>query len=82
MRDEFRQDLLASLRRAMEQHHVPYLPGAADLGDFDPTSTTIALSPVEEDTRLPAGALDSTFERYWASLAPRRDGGPWDLCRL
>jgi hypothetical protein len=78
MRDEFRQDLLASLRRAMEQHHVPYLPGAADLGDFDPTSTTIALSPVEEDTRLPAGVLDSTCERYWASLAPRRDGGPWD----
>lgn len=78
MRDEFRQDLLASLRLVMAQHHISYVPGAADLGDFDPTSTTIALSPVEEDTQFPAGVLDSTFERYWTDLAPRRDGGTWD----
>ena len=38
-RDEFAADLPASLARAMAQHGIDYLPGAAELGDFDPTST-------------------------------------------
>ena len=45
-RDEFRADLYRSLQIAMQQHKIDYLPGAAELGDFDATSTSIALSPV------------------------------------
>jgi F5/8 type C domain-containing protein len=71
MRDEFRRDLLASLTRVQLEKHIDYLPGAADLGDFDATSTTIALTPVGEQANLPAAPLTRTFERYWQQVAVR-----------
>ena len=73
-RDEFRQDLYASLQTATQQHHIDFLPGSAELGDFDPTSTTIALAPGGEQGRLPPQLLGNTFERYWGEFASRRDG--------
>src|SRR5690606_11069588 len=73
-RDEFRDDLQASLQSAMEQHRIEFLPGAAELGDFDATSTTIALAPGGEQGRLPQPQLDNTFERYWNEFVQRRDG--------
>ncbi|MEL1266218.1 discoidin domain-containing protein [Pseudoxanthomonas putridarboris] len=73
-RDQFRDDLYASLRAAAGLHGIDYLPGAAELGDFDPTSTTIALAPGGEQGRLPADLLDNTFRRYWTEFAQRRDG--------
>src|SRR5206468_1895703 len=33
---EFGRDLHASILAAMIRHHVDYVPGCADLGDFDP----------------------------------------------
>ncbi len=72
--DEFRRDLYASLRSAAEVHGIPYLPGAADLGDFDATSTTIALAPGGERHHLPDDLLLGTFERYWRNFTERRDG--------
>ncbi|HSB55207.1 MAG TPA: discoidin domain-containing protein [Gemmatimonadales bacterium] len=71
MRDEFRRDLLASLERVRAEKRIEYLPGAADLGDFDATSTTIALTPVGEQANLPADALRQTFERYWQQASVR-----------
>jgi F5/8 type C domain len=77
--DEFRADILASLAAAREIHRIAFIPGAADLGDFDPTSTTIALSPAGEQARLPRDALTATFERYWSEFVARRDGRrAWD----
>ncbi len=73
-RDRFRADLYASLGIAMRQHGIDYLPGAAELGDFDATSTTIALAPGGEQGRLPEAALRATFERYWRQFVERRDG--------
>ncbi len=73
MRDEFRRDLLASLDRVMARFHIDYLPGAADLGDFDATSTTIAVTPVGEAAALPQPALRETFERYWRNTLQRMD---------
>lgn len=73
-RDEFRIDLAASLRAATARHGIDYLPGAAELGDFDPTSTTIALAPGGEQDRLPQDLLRDTFERYWREFQQRRDG--------
>ncbi len=73
-RDEFRTDLDASLRAAAEQHDIDFLPGAAELGDFDATSTTIALAPGGEQGRLPEPLLTNTFERYWTKFTDRRDG--------
>ena len=76
--DEFQKDLLASIAAAMERHGIDYIPGCADLGDFDATSTTIALSPVDALNVLPRDAVDATFERYWKFFTDRRDGAAWD----
>ena len=73
-RDQFRDDLYASLRAATQLHRINYLPGAAEIGDFDPTSTTIALAPGGEQGELPADLLHGTFERYWTEFVQRRDG--------
>jgi hypothetical protein len=60
-------------------HGVDFIPGAADLGDFDATSTTIALTPGGELARLPRRRLEATFERYWREFVERREGRrDWD----
>jgi hypothetical protein len=74
-RDDFRRDLYASLTASVRAHGIDYIPGAADLGDFDPTSTTIALSPGGQGETLPKALLTATFERYWRDFVRRRDGG-------
>jgi hypothetical protein len=82
LRDDFRRDLYASIQFTMAHHRIDFIPGAADLGDFDATSTTIAVSPVGELGLMPetvARALDRTFERYWHEFVARRDGTkPWE----
>ena len=78
-RDQFSADLHASLRSATARHGIDFLPGAAELGDFDATSTTIALVPGRRAGRLPPGLLHNTFERYWREFVERRDGRrSWD----
>jgi hypothetical protein len=77
--DEFRRDFHASVRSAAEVHGISYVPGAADLGDFDATSTTIALAPAGEEQIIPDDLLRATFERYWQNFTDRRDGKAyWD----
>lgn len=77
--DAFRADILASIEAAGAVHRIDFIPGAADLGDFDATSTTIALSVAGEHHRLPQDRLVATFERYWAEFVARRDGHKaWD----
>jgi hypothetical protein len=74
IRDEFAADLYASIDTVMARRKLDFIPGAADLGDFDATSTTIAVSPGGELGRLPDGALRRTFERYWSNAKGRLDG--------
>ena len=73
-RDEFRADLMASVRMTALRFKIPYIAGAADLGDFDATSTTIALSPGGLRRQLPSDLLEGTFDRYWENFTARRDG--------
>jgi hypothetical protein len=78
-RDAFQADLLASIPASAAAHGVDFIPGAADLGDFDATSTTIALAPGGEGEALPPRPLEATFERYWREFVQRRDGDrSWD----
>jgi hypothetical protein len=77
-RDQFRSDLYRSLQLGMKMHDIDYLPGAAELGDFDATSTSIALSPVGEQQMLPPDALVATYERYWREFSSRRTDTNWD----
>ena len=73
-RDEFRDDLAASLRTTTGAKGIAYLPGSAELGDFDPTSSAIAIAPAGELHRLPADLVGATYERYWREFVDRRDG--------
>jgi len=78
-RDELRADLYRSLDRTIARHGIDYIPGCAELGDFDPTSTTVALDPGGELESLPRAPLLATFERYWRESVARRDGTrEWD----
>ncbi len=77
IRDELAADLHASIRLVMERRGIDYLPGCAELADFDATSTTVALSPGGEEGRLPRSALERTFEKYLENLA-RREAGEGD----
>ncbi|HEX8217536.1 MAG TPA: discoidin domain-containing protein, partial [Allosphingosinicella sp.] len=72
--EEFAGEIRASIQAARQIHGIPFIPGAADIGDFDATSTTIALSVAGEQHRLPQAALAATFERYWREAVARRDG--------
>jgi hypothetical protein len=71
-RDEFRTHLYASLRATMAVHGIPYLPGAVELGDFDPTAIAVALGVVGELRHLPEEATRATFDRYWEIFDRRR----------
>jgi hypothetical protein len=76
---EFRQDLHASLRASMAVHGISYVPASAELGDFDPTSTTVAVAQQGAGPLLPLEVLRSTYERYWGEFVDRRAGRKaWD----
>ncbi|MBI2511142.1 MAG: discoidin domain-containing protein [Opitutae bacterium] len=73
-RDDFRKDFYNSIRLAMQNTGVDYIPGCAELGDFDATSTTVLVQPGNEVGQLPEPALHRTFEKYFERFVARRDG--------
>jgi hypothetical protein len=75
---EFGGDLAASVDSALARHRIDFVPGCADLGDFDATSTTVALSPTGAASLLPPRALARTFERYVEFFDTRRREPSWD----
>lgn len=78
VRDVFNKDLHASIQLAMQQHHIDYIPGAAELGDFDATSTTVGVNPGGELGTAIDGRIRQTFEKYYANFVKRRDSRkPW-----
>jgi hypothetical protein len=74
LRDAMRRDLHTSIALAIEKRGLDFIPGSAELGDFDPSSTAIAFDPCREASRLPRPALESTFERYWKEHEARLRG--------
>jgi hypothetical protein len=79
-RDAFRADLLASINASTRLHALDVLPGAADRGDVDPTSSTIALTPGGLLGTLPDPLVRNTFERWWREFSERRSGTKaWDV---
>jgi hypothetical protein len=70
----FHRDLVASYEASMARHGIDYLPGAAELGDFDPTATAVALTTGIPPNDLPQPALANTFEHYLRELRERLAG--------
>jgi hypothetical protein len=74
LRDTFKQNLYNSINLAMKVRKINYIPGCVELGDFDPTSTTIAISPCNELNNLPKPQIFYTFDKYYKFFQDRRDG--------
>jgi hypothetical protein len=79
-RAEFYDDLRASLRASVAVHGIAYVPASAELGDFDPTSTTVGFAQHGAGPLLPPDLVRATYERYWTEFSNRRAGQrPWDV---
>ncbi len=74
IRDTFSENLYNSLQLAMKLRKIDYIPGCVELGDFDATSTTIALTPCNELKNLPKPQVYNTFDKYYEFFKNRRDG--------
>lgn len=70
---EFRTDLMASIAATAQVHGIDWIAGAADRGDFDATSTTIALSPGGLQDELPQALLTGTFDKWWENFTARQE---------
>jgi hypothetical protein len=86
MRDEFQADLAASIAATAQHFKLDHIAGAADRGDFDATSTTMALNPAQAEGQLPPALLRGTFDRYVAEADARiigtkawKDYTPYEL---
>ncbi|MBN2600440.1 MAG: hypothetical protein JXR87_00450, partial [Candidatus Marinimicrobia bacterium] len=77
MLDEFRIDLYISIDCTRQRYNIDYIPGCAELGDFDATSTTIGLWPVGEWKQMLRHGGAETFERYYIFFKNRRDMDNW-----
>lgn len=73
-RDEFQREFAASIAATAAHYGMNVVAGAADRGDVDPTSTTMALNPAQAEDMVPAGLLRQTFERYWQESLARAEG--------
>jgi hypothetical protein len=58
----------------MKVRDIDYIPGCVELGDFDPTSTTIAISPCNELSDLPKPQIYNTFNKYFEFFQNRKEG--------
>ncbi len=74
LRDTFTENLYNSIDLAMKYKGIDYIPGCVELGDFDATSTTIALTPCNELKNLPKPQVYNTFDKYYDFFVERRDG--------
>ena len=74
VRDQFKENLYNSIILAMKVRDIDYIPGCVELGDFDATSTTIALTPCNELGNLPKPQVYNTFEKYFKFFQDRKDG--------
>jgi len=70
---QFKADIMASITATARAHGIDWIAGAADRGDFDATSTTIALSPGGLVADLPQDLLTGTFDKWWENFTARQE---------
>ena len=61
----------ASLELTMSRHGIDFLPGSAELGDFDPTSSAVAIAILDQLDILPPAAARRTFEKFFELFLKR-----------
>lgn len=73
VRDTFTKNLYNSINLAMKNKGINYIPGCAELGDFDATSTTVSLTPCNELLNLPKPQIYNTFDKYYDYFTKRKN---------
>lgn len=73
IRDTFKVNLYNSINLAMKNKGINYIPGCAELGDFDATSTTVSLTPCNEMDNLPKPQIFNTFDKYYDYFTKRKN---------
>ncbi len=66
-----RDSLYKSIYLTMEYKKINYIPGCAEKGDFDPASTSIAITICNELENLPKSQVKYTFKKYYKELKER-----------
>ncbi|MBU0533184.1 MAG: discoidin domain-containing protein [Candidatus Omnitrophica bacterium] len=61
---DMRKSVLESIERVRTRDSLATIPACAELGDFDPTSTSIGIMVADERDTLPADALKATYDKY------------------
>ncbi len=74
---DYRKDLYESIKLAMQTHGISYIPGCAELGDFDATSISIGIYPVDEFDYMPRKELENTLNIYYKDVEKRILGKNW-----
>lgn len=77
-RDQFAADIVTAVGEASRHWGIDFIPGATSLGDFDATSTTMALEITALQPRLDPVLLANTFERQWRRVTERPGSAEWD----
>ena len=75
---EFTENFYNSMKLSIKKHNIDYIPGCAELGDFDATSTAIGLLPCNEKINIPQPYLKNTFMKYYDFFKKRRDDRNYD----
>lgn len=69
--DAHRRAMVRSIEMVTSERGLDYIPGCAELGDFDPPSTAIMISVGNLRHDLPESLMRGTFDRYWQGFAAR-----------
>ncbi|MEM9083649.1 MAG: hypothetical protein AAGB34_08640 [Planctomycetota bacterium] len=76
--EDHAEAFVGSVRLAIKEQDITYIPGCVELGDFDPPSTAIMVFPGLIADRMPEEELRNTFERYWSHFRARaKDETDW-----
>lgn len=73
----YRANMASSVSIANAVTGAMWVPGCVELGDFDATSTAVAVWPCEEWNRaggIPVLLFERTFDRYWTYFEARKNG--------
>ncbi len=73
--EEFRAAVLESIRTTIEERKIDYIPGCVEKGDFDPTSTSIAIMVTGDVEHLPKEIVKRMYDKYYAEFAKGMEPG-------
>jgi len=75
----YRTNVYTSISLAMKNKGINYIPGCVEKGDFDATSTSIALFPSGEMNYVPQPAYRNMFDKYFEWFVQRAENKiSWD----